>query len=367
MLVKETDETYKDDVIFIIQAQFKKVRNAKKASMLIKEYGVDLEVIGKEFAEIEHIIINESVNFFMQLFEVSFKHYSMENVLRLADFLADLGDQKYFKPLAYFIARLHAHSNLDEAKHIYQQYEKYLESHLSKVIIEDIEKTEIELEIEEIRDGFEPLTTSSKALMYLSLPPSVEFLLVDSEDSLSRFKLLVSENAGEPLGIDTEWRPPLNIFHKIQGPSILQLSGSNMAFVIDLLALKSSSELCEILQFVFTQHPIIGFGFQTDILQINQFIMQSQEFSTLAPAFKLITRFIDLQDVFQDYLKIANPPRLQTIVEEGFTRFNCFNHCFSERPQKVTMCKQEQMSNWERRPLRKSQLHYAALDAWVLN
>tara|TARA_B110000285_G_C14947444_1_gene525049 strand:- start:275 stop:493 length:219 start_codon:yes stop_codon:yes gene_type:complete len=30
------------------------------------------------------------------------------------------------------------------------------------------------------------------------------------------------------------------------------------------------------------------------------------------------------------------------------------------------MCKAEQCSNWENRPLRQSQLHYAGLDAWIL-
>ena len=30
------------------------------------------------------------------------------------------------------------------------------------------------------------------------------------------------------------------------------------------------------------------------------------------------------------------------------------------------LCKAEQMSNWENRPLRYSQEHYGAMDAWIL-
>ena len=37
-----------------------------------------------------------------------------------------------------------------------------------------------------------------------------------------------------------------------------------------------------------------------------------------------------------------------------------------QRVMEHKLCKKEQMSNWENRPLRYSQEHYGAMDAWVL-
>ena len=89
--------------------------------MLIKEFDLDLETISDEFYHIEEIIVNDSMNFYLNQFGVSFKHYSMENTLRLADYLIDFGPQRYGKSLSYLIEKLHKHYILDEAKHLYVQ------------------------------------------------------------------------------------------------------------------------------------------------------------------------------------------------------------------------------------------------------
>ena len=69
--------------------------------------------------------------------------------------------------------------------------------------------------------------------------------------------------------------------------------------------------------------------------------------SPLGPAFKVFKRFVDLQDVYHKVQKLANPPRLQFIVEDSFKK-----GIFTSDSENLSICKIEQMSNWERRPLR---------------
>ena len=65
----------------------------------------------------------------------------------------------------------------------------------------------------------------------------------------------------EPLGIDCEWRPSMNVFHKAQGPSIIQIADSKNCYIIDLIALRNCQLLADKLQKIFENRITTGFGF----------------------------------------------------------------------------------------------------------
>lgn len=153
-----------------------------------------------------------------------------------------------------------AHSILDEAKHFWQSNLELVDRHLSDFIKSELTKHEIEYPIEPIKDTFGPITASSPAVRYLRVPESLQVLEVNAEDKIHLIDLLAPSET-EPLGIDCEWRPSMNIFHVTQGPSILQVSDSQTCLIIDLITLRNSKELCSKLKHLFKTRLIVGFGF----------------------------------------------------------------------------------------------------------
>lgn len=92
---------------------------------------------------------------------------------------------------------------------------------------------------------------------------------------------------------------------------------------------------------------VLGFGFTSDIAVFNKHC-SNMKFLNYVP------KFLEIQDLY----KKVYPD----FAERGGS--SLASVCENMVGKKL--CKNEQMSNWEMRPLRFSQEHYGALDAYIL-
>ena len=187
-------------------------------------------------------------------------------------------------------------------------------------------------------DLFCPISASSEVL---SLPQNVSVTFIGQEKDIPSLKALM----GVPyVGMDAEWRPQMTTFG-VNRPAIFQLSSQTHAFLIDMIGLANSAELDKTLTEIFMQANTIcvGFSFHSDLSVFSK-SLPSMQF------FRNFTNYLDLQSYYQT---ISDQKQL------GLAKV-------ADQVLKKAICKGEQMSNWEKRPLRNSQRHYAALDAFCL-
>ena len=163
---------------------------------------------------------------------------------------------------------------------------------------------------------------------------------IDSEDNLHFLELL---EQGSAIGIDSEWKPSITKFDKNTGVAIMQLSNENYACVVDMKSLQNNPKFLSKLGEVLSKKKLIGFDFENDLKMLND-------------NFKKVyyENNIELVDLHKILLTKYKDLKIMSLAETV--------KYFLKKP----LCKYEQTSNWERRPLRLRQLHYASLDAYVL-
>ena len=188
----------------------------------------------------------------------------------------------------------------------------------------------------EFKDVFGPLTDGCLAFT----KEQINVIFIDKvEDFKSCVEKYFDKSKSEYIGFDSEWVDKINCKEKTE-TAIVQLSdydGKNI-LLLDMINLCKDENFVLVFKDIFINKKLIGFDLKDDLINLpNEIMCHLQEKNEL----------IDLKDIYR-IITFENPKSFSDLCNEFFGN---------------PLCKYEQCSNWENRPLRESQLHYAALDA----
>ncbi|OQV13344.1 Exonuclease mut-7-like protein [Hypsibius exemplaris] len=183
--------------------------------------------------------------------------------------------------------------------------------------------------------------------------------VVDSKEAFSRSLDVLG--ASDIIGIDGEWKPDVVDGQKtLQRISILQLATRSHCFLLDFLQLRRILHHGDwkLLSDIFNSPAVIklGFALDGDFARLKDIPVFSKETTANYPNLfdvKLVVKRLAAEDpdMFKRRTEREIPGSLTGIIKVLFGE---------------PLDKREQISNWERRPLRESQIIYAALDAFCL-
>ena len=170
--------------------------------------------------------------------------------------------------------------------------------------------------------------------------PDIPIYFISRTEELS----VLNWEESEIVSLDSEWKLELGKF-KTSKISILQIGKPDVVYIIDLIALHTSPELDSKLFQLFSNPKImkIGVGFDYDMVKLKDCYKDMTCFK------EILYNYLDLI-ILHKKIYDKDPGGLANL---------------SEIHLKTPLCKFEQKSNWELRPLRNAQLHYAALDVYI--
>ncbi|KAF1490857.1 hypothetical protein FQV08_0013187, partial [Pygoscelis antarcticus] len=230
-------------------------------------------------------------------------------------------------------------------------------------VADELQKLQIQERVEDAAKADNYEESKKKDYYQLPIPRANIHFLQTWEETLQCWEKVLQP--GQVVGIDMEWRPSFGMVGKPR-VSLLQIALKDEVFLLDLPRLLEQAEtegekekLPHFIQMLYSDAAItkLGYGISGDLSSL------AATWSALKGTDKQAQGLVDLLTVDK---QVDVPSPEQSYKDRGFRQPEKGLSLLVQHVLGKPLDKTEQLSNWEKRPLREEQILYAASDAYCL-
>ncbi|XP_075026298.1 exonuclease mut-7 homolog isoform X5 [Calonectris borealis] len=244
-------------------------------------------------------------------------------------------------------------------------------------VADELQKLQIQERVEEAAKADNYEESKKKDCYQLPIPRANIHFLQTWEETLQCWEKVL--RPGQVVGIDMEWRPSFGMVGKPR-VSLLQIALKDEVFLLDLPRLLEQAategekeKLPHFIQMLYSDAAItkLGYGMSGDLSSLAATWSALKDTDKQAQGVvDLLTVDKQLQKSSMDWKKggwkvdVLSPE--QSYEDRGFRQPEKGLSLLVQHVLGKPLDKTEQLSNWEKRPLREEQILYAASDAYCL-
>ncbi|NXL36257.1 MUT7 Exonuclease, partial [Glaucidium brasilianum] len=230
-------------------------------------------------------------------------------------------------------------------------------------VADELQKLQIQERVEDASKADNYEESKKKDYYQLPIPRANIHFLQTWEETLQCWEKVLQP--GQVVGIDMEWRPSFGMVGKPR-VSLLQMALKDEVFLLDLPRLLEQAEaegekekLPHFIQMLYSDAAItkLGYGMSGDLSSLGA------TWSALTDMNKQAQSVVDLLTVDKQ-VDVLSPE--QHCEDREFRQPEKGLSLLVQHVLGKPLDKTEQLSNWEKRPLREEQILYAASDAYCL-